>query len=476
MDTRNKHNDKQEISQEGPQDLQSGSNLRDELRYAPLANLRGRSESDEARALVHRLAEQYPRGAEKSESAKAYKQVKTRTGFELAIAAFLAELLAAHGDERRGGWVRCSLNKEDLKGQAVTHTQFANVRKAWVSAGLVDEVKGYPGWFAFGNPGPARGRMTRYKATSKLLAICAEQGVTPENVSDHFWIEFEMPSELVQLTSPLRSTPTNPRTIRLREEVAELNEFINRQVITPLTIRHIGWVRKFHMAHHPDFDWNKGGRLYSQPPVGKSNYQNVPEAERVMIGINRELAVEIDIGSSYLTIFYAWHDIQLNLNEDAYEDILGPSKLDREVAKFWINASFGNRSLLTRWTKDLVKEFEKKLARKKLASHGFDHKSYPMKLIRVKVLKRHPLLEGWGTKKIRGRVRDWGDLMFAESEAIIRTMLVLKRQHGVPSLPVYDALIVPLKREKIAREVLSEQFHVETGVLPRLDVNNPWDF
>ena len=43
---------------------------------------------------------------------------------------------------------------------------------------------------------------------------------------------------------------------------------------------------------------------------------------------------------------------------------------------------------------------------------------------------RHPLLERWGGK-IRGRVRDYGDLMFVESEIIIGTMLVLKREHGV---------------------------------------------
>jgi hypothetical protein len=267
-------------------DAQTASDIADELRYAPLANLRGRTQSEESTALVRRLAQEYPRGAGKNESTKTYRQVKTRTGFELAIAAFLAELLAAHGDEWRGGWIRCSLNKEDFKGQEVTYRQFANVREAWVAAGLVDEVKGFPGWFAFGNPGPARGKMSRYRVTLKLLAACAEYGITPDNVNDHFWIEFEMPSELVQLTSPSRSTPTNRITTRLREEVAELNEFIKQQSIAPSTIRHMGWVRKFHMAHHPDFNWNKGGRLYSQPPAGSSNYQNRPEDERVEMKIN----------------------------------------------------------------------------------------------------------------------------------------------------------------------------------------------
>ena len=456
----------------------SASDLADELRYAPLANLRGRSESDAAKALVDHLADKYPRQTGKSERVKAYRQVKTKADFELAIAAFLAELLAAYGDERRGGWIKCSLKKDAFKGQTVSSRQFANVRKAWITAGLVEEVPGYPGKFAFGNPGPGNGRMTRYKATPKLLAICAEHGITPDNVSEHFRIEFEMPSELVQLTSPFRQTPTNARTIRLREEVAELNEFINQQTITPASIRHMGWVRKFHMAHGSGYKWNKGGRLYSQPPVRTSNYQNRPEKERINIEINGEPVVEIDIGSSYLTIFYAWHDIQLDPTEDAYRGVLGPSDLDREVAKFWVNASFGTKSLLSRWTKDLVTELEKRLKKKaaaKAVSYAFDRDAYPMKAIKKKVLARHPQLRGWGAE-IMGRVRDWGDLMFAESEVIIKTMLILKREHSTPCLPVYDAIIVPRSKAESARRVLSEQFRVETGVLPRLDVADPWDF
>jgi hypothetical protein len=284
-----------------------------------------------------------------------------------------------------------------------------------------------------------------------------------------------MPAELVQLTSPSRATPTNFITTRLREEVAELNEFISQYPISPPMFRHIGWVRKFHRADSTDFNWNKGGRLYSQPPVGKSNYQNRPEHERVLIGLGGQRVVEIDIGSSYLTIFYAWHDIQLDPKQDAYRGILGPSALDREVAKFWVNASFGNSSLLSRWTKELVDGLKEKLARKELTSHGFNPKNYSMKVIREKVLKRHPLLANWGGK-IRGRVRDWGDLMYAESEVIIRTMLVLKRQHAVPSLPVYDAIIVPRKMVEVAKEVLAEQFRIVTGVRPRLDITDPWEF
>ena len=118
----------------------------------------------------------------------------------------------------------------------------------------------------------------------------------------------------------------------------------------------------------------------------------------------------------------------------------------------------------------LLEDFERKLARKDITSQKFDHKAYPMKVVREKVLKRHPLLENW-RGKIRGRVRDWSDLMFTESDAIIRTMLILKRQHGVPSLPVYDAIIVPMPKVQVAKETLIEQFRKVTGVEPGLDVN-----
>jgi hypothetical protein len=140
-----------------------------------------------------------------------------------------------------------------------------------------------------------------------------------------------------------------------------------------------------------------------------------------------------------------------------------------------VNASFGNSGVITRWTKDLKDDLEDRIVKKNLAPSTFDPKAYPIKVVRQKVLQKHPLLERWGGK-IRGRVRDYGDLMFTESEVIIGTMLILMREHGVPSMPVHDSLIVPNSKRKLAEEVLCERFRVETGMKPRLDVNDPWDF
>src|SRR6267142_4084538 len=128
----------------------------DELRHAPLANLRASAASTEARALVSELAAHYPRKGDAQ--GKHYARVKTKAAYENANAAFLAELLAAHGDEYRGGWIRCSLDKDRFKGQHVSYRMFDDVRKSWTEAGLVLFKKGYPGMLRFGNPGPSHGK------------------------------------------------------------------------------------------------------------------------------------------------------------------------------------------------------------------------------------------------------------------------------------------------------------------------------
>ena len=199
---------------------------------------------------------------------------------------------------------------------------------------------------------------------------------------------------------------------------------------------------------------------------GHACYQSQSEAERLKMRINGESVIEIDISSSYLTIFYALCDQQLDTTQDAYADILGPTQLDRHVAKFWINASFGNSKLLSSWSKNVIQSLEAQLAKKELS--GFERKHYPMKRIREKVLERHPLLERWGGE-IRGRVRGYGDLMYLESQAIIGAMLTLMRDHQVPSLPVHDSLVVPGSKFNLAKEALVHNFRKQTGVLPRLE-------
>lgn len=445
---------------------------REALDKAPLASLRATPDSLAARLLMDDLAKRYLRP--QSAKGKAYAREKTLADYANAVGAFIADLLAAIEADRSEGWLRCSLKKEAYTGQYVKWRMFDAVRQGFAEAGLVEHKPGYPGTYQFENPGPMVGKLTRYRATSSLLAACEAHGVTPENVRQRFRFEEVMPSELVQLTKPSHKTPNTEKVQRLRAEVAELNAFFARHTLTHPVIKHLGWVRKFQKATNlQTYKWNKGGRLYSYPH-NAACYQHQDGATRLEMRIDGEDVVEIDISSSYLTIFYAWCDQQLDTNVDAYGGILGPTALDRQVAKFWINASFGNGNLLTRWSKDFTKDFRERLVRKGLPPETFNTKAYPMSFIKDRALQRHPLLKRWGGE-IRGRVRGWADLMFVESEVIVGTMQDLMAK-GVPSMPVHDSLIVPASKETLAVNALSHQFRAKTGVVPKLDVSRPWDF
>ncbi len=90
--------------------------LAEELRIALPANLNGTAQSPEALALVRSLAERYPRLPSKTASSeKPYRQVKTKEGYEAAVAVFLADLLSVCGSKQDTDWIRVSLNKDTTK-------------------------------------------------------------------------------------------------------------------------------------------------------------------------------------------------------------------------------------------------------------------------------------------------------------------------------------------------------------------------
>ena len=64
----------------------------------------------------------------------------------------------------------------------------------------------------------------------------------------------------------------------------------------------------------------------------------------------------------------------------------------------------------------------------------------------------------------------WSNLMFIESEIIIGTMLELMSDYNIPSLPVHDCIIVRKSDQELAMRILSEQFRIKTGLIPKLKV------
>jgi hypothetical protein len=90
--------------------------LADELRFAPLANLKGRTISASAAALVAHLASAYPRTTKTAKRSNRPRKLEPQ--IHAAIGAFLADLLMAQGNEDGGGWLRRSLARMTSRNPA----------------------------------------------------------------------------------------------------------------------------------------------------------------------------------------------------------------------------------------------------------------------------------------------------------------------------------------------------------------------
>jgi hypothetical protein len=235
----------------------------------------------------------------------------------------------------------------------------------------------------------------------------------------------------------------------LEAEIRELNRFIANHELEGGT--HRAYRRIFNRGDDPDFDWNKGGRLYS---LGEDSYQRLKKDKRLQMRINGEPVGEIDVRASFLTILYALNGERLDPTWDPY-DVEG---LPRDVVKAWITVTLGHDKFPVRWPSETIKNFRKV----GLEIGG----EYPVRKVRVAVLNAHPAFASWPTQSVTCL-----DLMFLESQGIVGTMVRLMREHEVVSLSVHDSLIVPKSQLDLASETLRREYKQAVGVFPNLRIN-----
>ena len=211
-----------------------------------------------------------------------------------------------------------------------------------------------------------------------------------------------------------------------------------------------GLRRLFNEGDREDFNFNLGGRLYCANGQG---YIGMKSEDRANILIDGENIVEVDINASYLTILHALKGETMPDKDDVYE-IDG---LPREVVKKWFSNTMGASGFQKRWLAGNLDE---------LKDAGVRHEPWmTVKAVEKIVLDHFPIMQDWPKQEVR-----WSNLMFIESEVIVDTMLALKRQHSLPSLPVHDCLIVKKSDQDLAVEVLTEQFQSKVGIKPRLKI------
>src|SRR5262245_61952528 len=173
------------------------------LRNAPKATLDARARSEIARHLTKRLAQDLA-AWEQTAARHANKPRGRLEKLETAIGAFATDLLLAQDNPEAGGWVWRSLSKESFTGQTVSFRDFKALVEGWLACALIERTPGFKEAVQF-DPGDqlrVRGRASRFRATSKLLAVCAEYGVTPHNALEHF--VYDPPKHPLQLRAHSR--------------------------------------------------------------------------------------------------------------------------------------------------------------------------------------------------------------------------------------------------------------------------------
>jgi hypothetical protein len=433
----------------------------DELQAATYAALRAHPISEQATALVSTLAGMLDDHALET-GARKNKRNSTAEKLDYAVGAFLADLLRGYGDSEPepNPWVYRSMHAKSFTGASVSYRTFGPLVDGLTQLGFIQRVDGHR------VSSENRGKFAaRFRATPALLAFCSERAVDPANVHDHFEFEYDLPTEVVELRAAkrdeywLKTKPVGtPMEFEragvvtlIEDQVKELNEFFAQQKLRGGS--HHGYVRIYNNGDNSRFQWNMGGRLYSQHFT--DSYQVMGSDERLKMTINGEPVAEIDIRASYLTIFLSLHGIQLP-ESDPY-DLPGLGPEHREAVKQWMVATFGNSKPIVRWPPRMLKK-----------TPELEH--YKASTITKAALTKYPALASWG-RPLKGVTYRWADLMWIESNVIHFTMLELKREHKIPSLSVHDSLIVPAHGAETAQAVLREKFQDQRRVTPLLKIN-----
>ncbi|UPK35264.1 hypothetical protein IVB18_46110 [Bradyrhizobium sp. 186] len=434
------------------------------LQAAKYASLRAHPTSEQAIALVAKLASMVEEHTLRA-GLRQKKRKDTAGKLEYATGAFLADLLRPYDAEEPNGWVYKSLNKTSFTGASVGRHAFDQLYNGLEGLGFLQHV---PGHKVSGEHSDMGKYAARFRATPELLTFCTEQGVPPSAVLDHFEFEYDLPKHPVELrkrklknffrSSDIPGKPMEfertPALGGMEHVISEMNEFFAKQILRGG--QHHGYVRIFQNGDDPHFDWNKGGRLYSQHFT--ESYQVMSSEARRKMTINGEPVAEIDLSGSYLTIFLSLHGLQLDLTEDPYL-LPGLGLEHRGAVKQWFVGTFGNSKPIKRWPKDMLD-----------GDPGLSE--YRPAEITKAVFTKYPVLKSWG-EPLNGRVYSWADLMWLESSVMFSAMLDLMHHHSTPSLSVHDSLIVPVSKAEVAEEALRSRFQSQQKVVPRLKFNGP---
>lgn len=440
------------------------------LEAARMAALLRTPLTDEGRSLAEELVEltlAHEEGRERAYKADALASLAA------TVAAVVADLLVGQLNAAAEGFIHRATDNGEFSETRASSRHFdklVGVRSdeddwrpgLWVGLGLVEQTDPYVVEIERPNGRTVRERRSRrFRATGKLLDLAARHGVAPETAGRHFRNVFDRSRHVVVRKAKVWDGSGEPQGKKMTRKEMPQTEALERNVvlvreINALTAQHefgfgpAPWfVRSFGNGDRPGFDYRSGGRLVCKSEI---DFQTMSGRDRSRLLIDGAVVVEIDVGASHPSIFYALMGQQLAHDPDPYD--LGV--LDRDAIKALIVAALSLGRWPGRWPNALREKHEGRLGRTLGEAE--------LKAAKAAILARHPLLAGLDASGV-----DWSVLQFKESEALIAAMLDLLRR-GIAALPVHDSLIVSRGQETLAREALTVAFERECGFTPLLKV------
>jgi hypothetical protein len=410
--------------------------------------------SDSAKALADHLADEITTREIAAGNRSRKRSEKQQHQLAEAVARLTADLLTA-AQQRHTRWSYALLDSGRYSGAEVPYRPFKAAYDGLQRLGHIQVLAGY----FQRDPDFPTGNAARLRGTDVFFDHCAAYGLTPDNTDAHFYRGLPSDPLVLKRASARKDgrkvggrrmrKQKSDTAQRLRRDLQEINSFLDG--IHLEGGKHAGYRRIFNEGDRPGFNWDKGGRLYS---VGDDNYQRMKKRDRLQMRLDGEPVAEIDVKASYLTILYALHGQQLDFQRDPY-DVPG---VEREVVKQWVTMTLGFDRFHKRWPPEAKRDLEKDVGRLRFTAPK----------VQERVLERHPILANWPEQKT-----SCFDLMFMESEAVVNTILRLKREHGVPCLSVHDSIVVPMPQVPEAKALLAAEYKSATGAIPMLEVECP---
>ena len=374
--------------------------------------------SPEAKALVNDIINII----EQSEKRQRARKAKDQAAFRSAVGLITGDLLIAMEMKERG-WSYHGLSPAAFDDRPVGYKTFKPIVETMEAVGLIVISKGRnikALQFNEGTTSYYPGFASRFRPTQVLVSMARASGVGQGQAREHFVhqppkkvIEVRTKSTKVFLrkaTGKRMKFEHTEKSRAMEADVKSLNKFLAGFELEGGSFS--GYRRLFARGDVDGFDFQWGGRLYG---VGDLGYQTIKKTERQKMTIGGEEVVEIDINASYLTILHGIAGYPLPNRDDLY----AIGSYNRVIVKAWITATIGHHGFHTKWPDNAIKEIK--------AAEIERPKKMTVTSLQPDILDHFPILADWPSQKVTR-----ADLMFAESEIIIGTMLELMQSYGVP--------------------------------------------